>query len=268
MGIDTSKAITIGSVYCYDEGATEQLGPDASVEWTVVCDYTNRAAVALTILGSVTYSGLITTVVQPYAWPALPFMFARSVQMKGEGVMSVNGTTGLGDFQYARLTFTFRPKEAGSTDAVEVGEENLDFGSEVLSFNGADPFFKWKSDNVDVPAEASPGKIIPIITFTKLKKGLAFLPLDTLFAIAAAPLNNATYLGAPAGTLRFEGAQTSREFTTTGAKRWTMSVKLSYRPINWNYMLRPSTGTFAEIVTKVGGNPFYTSSNFSPLGLE
>lgn len=268
MAIDTSKAIQIGSVYCYDEGATEQLGPDASVEWTVVCDYTNRAAVALTILGSVTSSGAITTVVQPYAWPALPFMFARSVGMKGEGTMSVNGTTGLGDFQYARLTFTFRPKEAGSTDAVEIGEENLDFGAEVISFNGADPYFKWSGDGADVPAEASPPKIVPVITFTKVRKGLASLPLDTLFAIAAAPVNSSTYLGAAAGKLRFEGAQTSREFTTAGAKRWTMSVKLSFRPIEWNKMLRPSTGTFDTIVTKAGGNPLYPSSNFAPLGLE
>jgi hypothetical protein len=273
MPLDLTKTIKIGpagvgdptGVDVYDEGATEQISAtDAEATWILVCAWADRLRLALWITGSFTTSGVVTQVTQPMAYPDAFWMFGSSVRTEGVGTMVVS-TSGMAGFEYARLTATFKPKESGSIDSMEKGEETLDFGADVISFNGAEPFFKW-SDNTPLPPEASPGKIVPVVSFTKTKKG-GTIPLAAIFAAAESPVNSVVYLGAPIGTLRFDGAQTSKRFTTTGTQK-DYTVKFSYRPIPWNYMLRPSTGNFEAIVTKTGGNPLYKSSNFAGLGLE
>lgn len=277
MPLDLTKTIKIGlagvgdptGIDVYDEGATEQFSEfGAEATWQVVCNYNDRIPLAFMFTGSYTVTGVVTQVTQPMAYPDAGWLFASSVRTEGIGTQEV-GPHGMAKFDKARLTVTFKPKESGTLDSLEKGEETLDFGADVISFNGAEPFFKWSSDNKPLPPEASPGKIIPIITFTKVKKGVssAALPTSTLFTIAKAPVNSTVYLGAEIGTLRFDGARTSKRFTTTGTTK-DFEVKFSWRPIPWNHMLRPSTGNFEAIVTMNGGKPLYESSNFTPLGLE
>jgi hypothetical protein len=272
MPLDLTKTIKIGpagvndpaGVDVYDEGATEQIGAnDAEATWVVVCNYADRLTLALWFTGSFTTSGVINQVTQPMTYPDAFWLFGHSVRTEGIGPQTV-GPNGMAAFEYARLTVTFKPKESGSIDSLEKGEETLDFGADVLSFNGAEPFFKW-SDNKPLPAEASPGKIVPIVTFTKTIKGIHAIPLAAVFSIAKAPINSNTYMGAEPGTLRFEGAQTSKRFTTTGVQK-DFTAKFSWRAIPWNKMLRPSTGNFEDIKTINGGNPLYDSSDFTPLG--
>jgi hypothetical protein len=273
MPLDLTKTIKIGpagvndpaGVDVYDEGATEQISAsDAEATWVVVCNWTDRLSLALWFTGSFTTSGVITQVTQPMVYPDAFWLFGHSVRTEGVGTQTV-GANGMAAFQYARLTVTFKPKQSGSIDTFEKGEESIDFGADVLSFNGAEPFFKWKSDNKTLPAEASPGKIIPVVTFTKTIKGIHTIPYPAIFAAAAAPVNSNTYLGAAPGKLRFDGAQSVVRFTSTGTIK-DLTGKFSFRPIEWNKMLRPSTGNFEEIVTINGANPLYASSDFSALG--
>lgn len=275
MPLDTTKTIKIGpsgvgdptGVDVYDEGATEQISAtDAEATWIMVCAWADRLRLALWITGSFTTSGVVTQVTQPMAYPDADWMFGSSVRTEGVGTMVVS-TSGMAGFEYARLTATFKPKESGSIDSFEKGEETIDFGADVISFNGAEPFFKWKNDNKPLPAEASPGKVVPVITFTKTIKGVKTIPLASVLAIAESPVNSNTYLGVPAGKLRFEGIQTVKRFTSTGTTK-DLTGKFSARGIPWNYMLRPSSGNFEEIVTINGAKPLYASSDFSPLGFQ
>jgi hypothetical protein len=197
-------------------------------------------------------------------YPDAFWLFGHSVRTEGVGTQTV-GANGMAAFQYARLTVTFKPKESGSIDSLEKGEETLDFGADVLSFNGAEPFFKWKSDNKPLPAEASPGKIVPIVTFTKTIKGIHTIPLAAVFSIAKAPVNSNTYLGADPGKLRFEGAQTSKRFTTTGTcKRTSREVLVAGHPVEQD--APPQHGQLRGDRDHQRGKPLYDSSDFTPLG--
>lgn len=267
MPLDSSTSITIAGIECWDEDVTEEFARDNNQAIRIiVCAWVNRYALINTLIGSSVTSGGITTINQPHAYPDAGWMYVKSIAVGKEGVPLV-GANGMIAYPWARLTVTYGPKDPGGGDAIEVGEENLDFSSEIFTFSRDIPSFKWSSDNKDVPAEASPGKIIPIIAFSKTKKRISQLPLTTLFAISQAPVNASEYLGASAGKLRFCGARTSRVLAIGGTETWTMTCSFEFRPIPWNYMFRPSTGIFEAIVTKNGGAPLYASSEFSTLGL-
>jgi hypothetical protein len=266
----TPDAVQVAGFWVRDEGATEQWGADSEATWTLLCNWADRIPLSIAIGGDVTEVGVVTEVTYPMPYPDADWLFGHAVKVEGVGTHSV-GPNGMIAYEYARLTCTFRPKELTvsgepNADGTELGEETLDFASEVISFNGAEPAFKW-TDGKPLPPEATPGKIIPVIEFSKTKKGMLTIPYSALFAVAASPVNNNTFLGAPAGTLRFAGARTSRQFSGSGGGLWDMQIKLAYRPIPWNNMFRPSTGNFEAILTVNGNNPLYASSNFGTLGI-
>ena len=88
-------------------------------------------------------------------------------------------------------------------------------------------------------------------------------------------INVSTFLDCPAGTLLFEGAQANKLYRTTfeaGESPYCWAITYTFRQravhhnaqtYGWNYIYRPSDGTWA--LAKNQGHPMYDSADFNPL---
>lgn len=278
MPIQTGFATNIAGIPCYDESCGETIGRDGtSAKRVILCAWSNRITLAISLVGTVTASGTVVTVVDPSAYPDATWIKASNVETEmvpgSQGLYE--GTNHMVAADYARLTVTYGNKEDSGGDGQERGEEGIEFAGEVITFSRDESTFKWETDDKKLSPEVSPGAIIPTMAFTKTKKGLKSIPRSTLLDIAQNPVNNATFLGIATEKVRFDGAQTSRTFTTDGTPTWTMTCKFSARPISWNKFFRPdSTNTgsvaamFEYLSTISGSNRVYGLSSFSALGLE
>lgn len=265
MPLDTSTSITLFGVPVWDEGAVENFGRlHSSATRTLLCRWADRATVIDGLRGGTVIVGGVATFTPPAAYPDAPWLPVDSIDVigvAGEDGLSV-GANGMIAYTWARLKVVYKPPDYNET--TETGSLALDFSTEVFSVPQGQPSFQYSFDAAPVPPEACPSIRQTTVTFVRTRRNVAAIPTATILALAGT-VNAAAFEGAAIGTVRFDGASTQRRLTTAGEENWDITYKFVYRPSGWNSFFRPSSGTFAPVVSIAGGNPPYPSGDFDQL---
>jgi hypothetical protein len=264
MAIDTDYSITLGGVQVYDEDTRERFGRNGSeAVRTVVCNWSDRVTLINNTLGSSTIVGGTAVYVAPLQYPDAPWLYLHEIEPEGVGVKSV-GANGMVGYELCRMRLIYRPLDF--TGGQEVGEENLDFSGQVISYPGNEPSLFWNGDlSSPVDASANPPIHFNTVNFTRVLRSAPALPVSVILSLVDT-VNNATFLGAAAGQLRFNGARSHRRFIPGGALNWDIAFGFTFRSQPWNNMFHPSTGTWDPVENK-SGSPLYGAGDFTLLGI-
>jgi hypothetical protein len=211
--------------------------------------------------------------------PQLPELLTGSSVLYADSVFfePLCGTTG-GEFdgsaypsvyQNALATVDYKTKtyeHNGSnilTRQISISGEFMTLPARALRWAGGG------SDNLVTGEDLSAGKVL-----TSLEHSITAhrVPTPRYSAIRSliGKVNSVAFEGAAIETLLFIGAELNQEVTAGGSMPWTVSMKFQERfingntALNWNYFLRPNTGTW-ERLQLVNGDPIYNSGAFSAM---
>jgi hypothetical protein len=253
MSFDPSTAITLYGIQCWEERATESFGRSAaSATRVIVCRWADRFTVVAGLKAST-----------PAAYPDATWLKADTIDVAGvvdEGGPFIS-ESGMIGYAWARLTVVYRAPDVN--DPATAGPA-LSFATDLLAVAPGEPVFAYASDGAIVPAEASPALRQTIITFTRKRRNLSAAPVSLVLSLVDT-VNSATFEGAAAGTVRFEGATTERCVSATGGETWDVTYTFAYRRSGWNAFPRASTGGDAAVVLVATGEPPYAAGDFGTL---
>jgi|ERR1700722_138963 len=294
MPLDSTTAITIAGVQCWDSGTEEdftRVGKSRATR-SLICLWGDRVPLINAVLSTLATDGAESIIGvgifnQPFAYPQAPWLLLEDVKCRG-----IPGETGLSDltlsaldgsdvslvaYKYAAVTFTYVSQDYPAQDT---GTLSLDFGVETLSAPRSVAAFSYSSssptspDPNDVPPEDSPPLRETVVTLVRTRKNLLTLPTDLILATAQSPVNSMPFnlvtasplapSQAPAGTVKFEGATTQYRTVAGGTPMWDASFRFVYRASGWNNIYRPGTG-FVPIYYKGTDQPYYATSDLNQL---
>ncbi len=278
-------AVTINGVLCNEEvnGNSEQFDIIQGAQATKVylCDWNQRWQVVTGVLGfnsSISIGGVIN-IQLPMQYPDFQqtavSLFASTVSVEGIGVPYQN-TYSVG-YQAARITVNFRSfpwsfqgttqndlnQQIDPNQPLVYAEQNISFTSEAVTVPGRTVKFQSSGKRL---ADRLWGFRYPIANFNIVLKYVPYIPAAQVIAAAAAPINNATYLGVPAGKLLFNGMETHQARMSNGTYTQDANYSFSYRPIApWDYDYDGSTATWDLVVGTFTGIAVQKRSDFSGL---
>jgi hypothetical protein len=294
MPLDSTTAITIAGVQCWDAGTEEdftRVGKSRATR-SLICLWGDRVALINAVLSPLATEDAIAVLGvgifnQPFAYPQAPWLLLEDVKCRG-----IAGETGLSDltltaldgsdvsmvaYKYAAVTFSYVSQDY---PAQETGSLSLDFGVETISAPRSVAAFSYSSssptgpDANDVPPEDAPPLRDTVVTLVRTRKNLLSLPTDLILATAQAPVNSEPFnlvtssplapSQAPAGTVKFEGASTQYRTVAGGTPMWDASFRFVYRASGWNNVYRPNNG-FVPIYFKGTDQPYYATSDLNQL---
>ncbi|MCA9246858.1 MAG: hypothetical protein KDA42_07070 [Planctomycetales bacterium] len=122
----------------------------------------------------------------------------------------------------------------------------------------------WTDDDSTVPDSIETDLRLPL---GRLRVGWHFVPLPPWTAIRTlrGRVNDASFFGAPAGTLQFLGARIEQKFSfLTGPSIYTITYDFSERTTAWNNFFKPGAG-FTEISHGIDGATPYAEGDFGAL---
>ena len=244
----SSPSVTIGGVPCFDEDTRETFGVHGrEARRILVCQWNHRITVTRALMGGVASNGVIVTVTPPAAYPDEPSLTCKEVAPEGVGLRGI-GPNGMVGYEYARLTATYTAED------VTTAELSIDFRSDILTVPQDAPSFKW-GDDEPLPPEASPPLLVGSTDFVITRHLLASIP-ESLIESLRDHVNTGTFRGRPAGTVRFVGARSRRQYTTITAPTYSITFVFASRKEPWNNFLRPSTGLWEPVYLMNGQPPF------------
>jgi hypothetical protein len=255
--------INIGGILCSDDDAEESYEKN-NIQATrrLTCAWNDRIALATAIMGGSTQNGVLTNLVAPLRYPDATFLRAEGIKIDGDGTKSI-GPHGMVAYQWAHLNIRYGTPDVSLTSE-DVGVLQLDVSSQVLMPSQSEPTFKWKSDNADLPVEATPGVVVPIVDFTKSRRNLASIPMATILSLVD-HVNSTSFEGASAGKVLYFGPSSLARITAGGYQNFEIAHRFQYHPYGHNKFLRPSSGTFEDIVTKNGAKPPHPEGDLNAL---
>jgi hypothetical protein len=294
MPLDSTTAISIAGIQCWDAGTEEdftRIGKSRATR-SLICLWTDRVPLINAVLSIAATDGAaavdgVGIFNQPFAYPQAPWLLLEDVKCRG-----IPGETGLSDvtltaldgsnvdlvaYKYAAVTFTYASQDYQAQDT---GSLSLDFGVETLSAPLSQPSFSYIAssplgdDPNDVPPEDSPPLRDTVVTLVRTRKNLLSIPTDLILAIAQAPVNSLPFTlvntpplppsQAPAGTVKFEGASTTYRTVAGGTPMWDASFRFVFRSNGWNNFYRPGSG-YVPIYEKGTSQGYYATSDLNQL---
>jgi hypothetical protein len=255
-----TTAIPINGINTWDEGVsvTYARGNATTAQRNLRCAWSDGARLAAYLKGGANIVGGVTIYSPAQAFSQdLPNLFPESVNCEGEGQKS-RGADGWMVWERAVVTIRYSP-----LGIEETGSQDLDFGKEIVSLPGDRLKFASGSDPLPFSVPIS----IPTVCVQQSRANMATLPIPTILAATAAPLDNSGLFGSQTETLLFDGGRAVRAFTTGGATNWTVQYRFLYRPapMKWGWFLN-SAGTPEKVLRK-DGTELYAKSNLSALFL-
>lgn len=232
---------TISGIVCEEivadlEEGIGQDGPNATKKW--LCAWSDRYALANAFLGLVSHVGGQTgsvTITSPLAYPESANMLARTIKIKGVG-KPTQGTKQL-QFPQAIVTVEYGVPTwqaiAYPDMSIDPGTplvyatQDIDFGNESLPIPNSSLVLANGATLENTPFAMR----IPYAVFTITLQRVPFLPAFAIWTAMAKPLNNATFLGIPAGYLRFDGVKNHGEASTDGTYVQSLTYMFSARAI-------------------------------------
>lgn len=219
----------------FEEGIDDR-GPYAVKKW--LCNWSDRYALANSFLGFVSHTGGQSGSIQihsPLAYPESLNMLARTVQIQGRG----QATQGTQQIQWAKAVVTVNygvptwqaiPYPDMSIDPTQpfvYATQDIDFGREFLAIPGSALQLANGNTMDDTPYSLP----IPYAVFTITLHQVPFLPAQAIFTSMKKPLNITTFLGIPAGYLRFDGAKNHAEASSDGTYLQSLTLVFSARTL-------------------------------------
>lgn len=217
--------VTIGGVVCNEltEGFSEGIregGPYATKKY--LCDWSDRYALANAMLGLTTgTSSSSVSHTNPQTYPESRNMWAREIAIKGvgkptQGTYQIQWTKAIvavnyGVPQFGYLTYPEMSLDPGNPYVYATQE--VHFERQMVTIEGsAVKLANGHQFNTPQPYAVP----IPVARLTIQLQRVPYLPWLAIWTAMANPLNNATFLGVPAGYLMLEGADTHEEAATDG----------------------------------------------------
>jgi hypothetical protein len=227
---------TINGVSCDElvEGLSEGIhgeGPVAVKKY--LCDWSSRYAVANGLLGLATNSGgengSIVFGSGPARYPESPNLLAREVGIEGVG----QPTQGTSQIQFPKAVITvnygvtpwqpvvYPQMSFDPAQPFVYATQRISFTRETITIPNSQLYLANGNRLDDTPF----GMPIPNAVLTLTLQRVPFLPsAATVWNAMRKPLNNATFLGIPAGYLKFEGLENNEEAMSDG----TYSQQVTY----------------------------------------
>jgi hypothetical protein len=294
MPLDSTTAISIAGVQCWDAGTEEDFTRLSRSRATrsLVCLWADRVPLINAVLSQIATQNTgvslgVGVFNQPYCYPQAPWMLLEEVKCKGiageTGLSQVTltaldgSTVSLVAYKYAAVTFIYKSQDYPAQDT---GNISLDFGVETIAAPRSVAAFSYAigsppgDDPEDVPPEDSPPLRETVVTLVRTRKNLLSLPTDLILATAQAPVNSAPFTmvnappmapsQAPAGTVKFEGVSTNYRTVAGGAALWDASFRFIYRASGWNNIYRPGIG-YMPIYKKGTSQTYYGTSDLNQL---
>lgn len=251
----------------------DQQGPYYQVKY-YFRNWADSDDVANAMRGYTYRAGGVTTRIPPHTHLLSPNLSCTEVAIEGCGNAVLNAE-GLPSFDsgffviatYRSLPWVLQggndPNNENQIDPTSPPllwcTQELDYDTETIPYNGK-RMYRWESDmkHTEIPVKKTIGITILVITFHKLP----YLPMDVVRA-KRGKINNATFLGAPAETILFKGARTTRDMNTDGTVSQRLQLTFHERDQSWNKSLR-TDGTWAYYKDPAGNRVFDTA-DLSPL---
>ena len=269
---------TIGGITCQEivDGLNEgvhQQGPVAQKKY--LCDWGSRYTVANALLGLVSGSGGSNpniTHSNPLQYPESPNMWAREIAIEGKGQPTQGPvqlqfpkaliTVNYGVPQFGYLTYPDQSIDPGNPYVWATQE--IDFGRQMVTVpNAALTLASGSEFNSTVPYAFTLPTMVMSITLHKVPYLGAMASL--IWNATKNPINNATYLGIPAGYLLFNGARTHMEASTDGTYVQEITLNFGARGIlRWDEVFDPD-GSHGPTQVKYNGSAILPRSDLSAL---
>lgn len=266
-------SVTIGGVVCQElvDGLVEGIregGPYATKKY--LCAWSDRYALANAMLGLVSSSGTggSITFTNPQQYPESHNMWAREIEIEGVG----QPTQGAVQLQYpkARVTVAYAVPQFGylqypqnSFDPAHpyvYASQALRFTSETITLD-ASCVLLANGHRLYVPPAIQVANIDLRITLHRVP----YLDAATIVAASQKPLNNATFLGVPAGYLRFQGADTNVQASSDGTYTQEVTYDFAARSLlRWDEAFDPD-GVSGPQQVRYNGTAVLQRSDLSKL---
>lgn len=251
MPLDNATQITISvngqSFTVWDEwqqGQVREVFAKATAEnvaftqWLI--PWNQRQALALALLGNTIQVQGSPNYLLAASYPGFAMFRANRVEISCDGIGSV-GPNGYVAFPRARLRTRWQVPQFDPSSPVALGDIELDFCSNAFALDQASSSFAW------APNQPLPPSAMPALHFTTILYSLSRyeVPSINVNQIRAAMdmTNAASFQGAPAESVIYRGAKSSRSTTPAGGLNWTISHRVEVHSVNggWNKLPKPGS---------------------------
>jgi hypothetical protein len=230
--------------------------------------------VLISLLGATTYVNGNLVRIPPHQHPLAPYCFCQQASVvEGYGGPLLNAA-GYPQYQGGfKVKASYRPftligeidysqdmqNQIDPTTPVLWCTQELDFDTDVFSLPNHK--FKWVTDNTaaNVPFRVEVGVTVMKLTFHRVP----YMPVGIIRQLRGR-LNSVKFLGAAAGTVRFRGGTTTREFSTDGSVNQKVSLVFAERDVPWDQFFRPDKMAW-DTMQDAAGNTGYYRADLSPL---
>lgn len=194
----------------------------------------------------------------PLSHPGVSKLLCNSIDSRGIGEYTPSNPEWCRQHSHAKVKVGFGSVPYATDGSEPFMSHETRAGAEVYTLAGSQLKFST-GENVGADAGITVPTVIHVLTVY-----LAFSLNDTVLDPLLGSINNATFLGKPAGTIRFDSYTSQETLTADMQRTYTRSIFLTYRPIHWNYFLKPS-GVWDLVQKPTTGDPVYALQNLSPL---
>jgi hypothetical protein len=183
-------------------------------------------------------------------------LYARNIECEGKGATS----SPTNPYSYAQITVEFRTPDQDFSDSAW-STKRLRFSANAVTLPGVP--FKWPSDNRRVNQDIA--ILVPQVELSYVRFWVADIDRisEVIYGLVGR-VNNATFLGQPAASWLFAGANTEVQNTIGGSRSNQVELALIFNPVGWQSVLRDDTGLWEAVVKPDGSGP-YEVADFSPL---
>ncbi len=255
-------------------------GPQATK--VLICPWNSRWTVIVGLLGfnsSVSIGGGITLQL-PARYPDFQqtavSLYAATVGVEGIGqpyqnTYSVGYTSARLIVNYRSFPWSFQGisqndfnNQIDPTHPYVYAEQNLSFTSEFITIPGYNVY--WLSSG-EALGNRNWGFVSPIMNMRISIKYVPYIPAAEIVNAMLAPINNATYLGVPAGKLAFRGADTNEARMSDGTLTQSIDYTFQYRSVApWDYDYNGTAGSPGwDQVVDGNGDPIIQRSDLSGI---
>lgn len=231
---------------------------------------TDRVCNAL--MGNAIRNGTVFRAV-PHQHPLSPNLYCVSAAVTeghGQPVLSPSGYPNYSggatiQAEYRPPSFDFGPADINNSfdpaTPILWCTQELDFATETYTIADAKYNFTNTPQTVDVPVKIQ----IPITTLTLTFHQLPYMPMTVVRQLRGR-VNSATFLGAPAGTVLFKGARTTRQWNSDGSAVQEVQMTFSERDPLYPWNSLPNSKSLAwNPVEDPQGNTMYPTADLTPL---
>ena len=298
--LPASTAVQIFGISVWDENVLEEnwdLTTRSMARRSVLIGWNDIPAFVQFALTPIPINSVANGQYPPYwAYPRAPWMRIKNVHVQ-EMIPTQGGLTQLTyntpqgvvttlvAGNYGRCVITYGPMDWQTFDA---GDLEYNFGLEAIKLPSSCPTFSYKSNdstassNQWVNVADSPPIEIPVGQITYTFKNQASIPISTILAALAAPVNSDTFplqsggsnigVTMAAGTVKFLGLGSHYQVQGTGSAMWTYQLRFGYKSVGWNKAIQPLTIGGAALMPNwvpiywiASSSPPYATSALTPL---